>query len=356
FNKQLTDNLRSITPGSNSETLSTLLPVSNPLANQDFVFNKPLRHVKSNVNIFAFYLQDQIQFNPYLSAILGIRQDRFQNDMDRTDWSNSGASPFSSNRTEFLTSPRASLIFKPVPEMSIYAAYSLSYVPRAGDQLVSLTSKIDGLKPEKFTNREIGVKYDITPDLNVSLAAYILQRENVLANSPSNPAEAILVNGTETKGYELSLAGKVTNKWSVFGGYAYQDAEILDDQAFNKYMKPTILSGTRLGQTPKNTLSLWNRYDFNEAWGAALGVVSRSAMYALTPVVDSNDSTKSASTILPGYTRYDAAVFWKPEKNTRVQLNIENLTNKDYALSAHNNNNILPGSPITARLNVIYNF
>ena len=30
--------------------------------------------------------------------------------------------------------------------------------------------------------------------------------------------------------------------------------------------------------------------------------------------------------------------------------------NKDYALSAHNNNNILPGSPITARLNVIYNF
>jgi catecholate siderophore receptor len=152
------------------------------------------------------------------------------------------------------------------------------------------------------------------------------------------------VNGTETKGYELSLAGKVTNNWSVFGGYAYQDAEISEDQSSG-----TILKGTRVGQTPKNTLSLWNRYDFNEAWGAAFGVVSRSAMYALTP-------TTTASTILPGYTRYDAAVFWKPEKNTRVQLNIENLTNKDYALSAHNNNNILPGSPITARLNVIYNF
>jgi catecholate siderophore receptor len=350
FNKQLTDNLRSIsqfnTYNSSAETLSSSfnLNIANTLSDRDFVFNKPLHHVKSNVNIFAFYLQDQIQFNPYLSAILGIRQDRFQNDMDRTDWSNSGASPFSSNRTEFLTSPRASLIFKPVPEMSIYAAYSLSYVPRAGDQLVSLTSKIDGLKPEKFTNREIGVKYDITPDLNVSLAAYILQREHVLANSPSNPAEAILVNGTETKGYELSLAGKVTNNWSVFGGYAYQDAEISEDQSSG-----TILKGTRVGQTPKNTLSLWNRYDFNEAWGAAFGVVSRSAMYALTP-------TTTASTILPGYTRYDAAVFWKPEKNTRVQLNIENLTNKDYALSAHNNNNILPGSPITARLNVIYNF
>ncbi len=350
FSKQLTDLKRSISQfnsyGSSAENLSSTynLNINNTLSNRDFVFNQPLRFVNSNVNIFAYYLQDQIQFNPYLSAILGIRQDRFQNDMERTDWSAGGASTFNSNHTEFLTSPRASLILKPVADMSIYAAYSLSYVPRAGDQLVSLTRGTDGLKPEKFTNREVGIKYDITPDLNVSLAAYVLQRDNVVANSPSNPAEAILVSGTETKGYELSVAGKVTAQWSMFGGYAHQDAEVSEDQS-----NGAIAKGTRVGQTPEHMLSLWNRYDFNESWGAALGVISRSAMYALTP-------TATSSTILPGFTRYDAAVFWKPEKNTRVQLNIENLTNKDYALSAHNNNNILPGSPISARLNVIYNF
>jgi catecholate siderophore receptor len=72
-------------------------------------------------------------------------------------------------------------------------------------------------------------------------------------------------------------------------------------------------------------------------------------MYAAVP-------TSTTSTILPGYTRVDAAVYGKLDKNLRLQLNLENLTNKEYALSAHNNNNIVPGSPLTARATLIYNF
>lgn len=354
FTKQLTDNnrlLSNLNPVGHETIDSSVvqLRVPNTQFTGNMVFNQPMRRINSNVDIFAFYLQDQIQLNQYLSAIVGVRQDRFNNDMQRTDWTTDGIQRFSSNQTDYLTSPRAALILKPMSQMSLYASYSLSYVPRAGDQLIGVSAVNDGLTPEKFTNREIGVKYDITPDLNISLAAYILKRENVLQNSPDNPAQAILVSGTETKGAELGIAGKVTSNWSMFGGYAYQDAEVSDDLGVDKTGTATILAGTRVGQTPRNTLSLWNRYDFSEAWGAALGVISRSAMFAATP-------STTASTVLSGYTRYDAALFWKPEKNTRVQLNVENLTNKDYALSAHNNNNILPGSPITARLNLIYNF
>jgi len=72
-------------------------------------------------------------------------------------------------------------------------------------------------------------------------------------------------------------------------------------------------------------------------------------MYALSP-------TASQSTLLPGYTRFDAAVFAKINQQTRVQVNIENLTNKEYALFAHNNNNITPGAPVNARATLIYDF
>ena len=61
-------------------------------------------------------------------------------------------------------------------------------------------------------------------------------------------------------------------------------------------------------------------------------------------------------TQLPGFARVDAAVYAKINKDVKVQLNIENLFDTQYYASAHNNNNITPGSPIAIRLSVTSNF
>jgi catecholate siderophore receptor len=321
--------------------------VNHPTLTGGLNFNIPNRKIQSDVSVLGVYLQDQIKLNDYVTTVLGIRQDRFNNDFERTDWktTNPVGEEFQSDKTQFLTSPRAGLIIKPSANVSLYGAYSLSYVPRSGDQLVSLASGLDSLKPEKFTNHELGIKVDITPEFNLTLATYLLKRQNVLADS-NKPSEAILLDGQQTRGIELGVAGKATERWSVFGGYAYQDAEILSQQITSS---GKVLKGSDVSQTPKHSFSLWNRYDFNPEWGVGLGVIARSSMYASTP-------TETASTLLAGYARVDAAVFWQPEKNTQVRLNIENLTNRDYAISAHNNNNIMPGSPINARLSLIYQF
>jgi catecholate siderophore receptor len=163
---------------------------------------------------------------------------------------------------------------------------------------------------------------------------------------PSNPAAQILVDGQTTKGIELGMTGNVTDKWSLFGGVAFQDGEITKQQGSGAN---AVLKGAELAQTPDRTLSLWNRYNINETWGVALGVISTSERYAALP-------TATQSTILPGYTRYDAAIFGKLSEKVKLQINLENITNKDYALYAHNNQNITPGSPITGRATLIYNF
>ena len=334
--------------GNNGTNIGTVVSASNPFI-PTASFATLATNRKSDVSVAAFYLQDQIIFTPHWQAIIGLRNDNF--DTDFTNLSNNTNINVSDN----LLSPRAGLIFKPVEAVSIYTNYSVSYVPRAGDQLTSLAPTNASFKPEKFTNYEVGAKWDVNQNLSLTAAVYKLYRENVLITDPNSPvANSILVDSQETKGIELGLSGDITDKWSVFGGIALQNGEITKDiLTFNAAGVRTPGSdtpkGTELAQTPDRTLSLWNKYEINDMWAVALGIVSTSDRYAQLP-------TASQSTVLPGYTRYDAAIFGQLNEKLRLQINLENLTNKEYALYSHTNNNITPGSPITGRATLIYNF
>jgi len=340
FNNDFTTTGTQVTQNAYSSTQIGNIPISfRPnLINS----NNAFRNNNSTLDVIGVYAQDQIVLSPKWQAIIGLRHDHIKTSFNGV----TVATPAVFDVTDNLLSPRAGLIFKPVAAVSIYTNYSLSYVPRAGEQLTALTLTNKSFAPEKFINYEIGAKWDVNPKLSVNAAVYQLKRQNVQIIDPSNSALSILVDGQTTQGLELGMTGNITDKWSAFGGYAYQDGEITKQQGAGA---TAILKGAELGQTPRHTASLWNRYDFNDIWGAAIGVVSRSEMYAVSP-------TASQSTILAGYTRLDAAVYAKINKQARVQVNLENLTNKEYALYAHNNNNITPGSPITGRATLVYDF
>ena len=339
--RQKTDNFRE-SPAAGGDSLIAGVAINTPIYSGSRTwFNKRLNR-SSDADTTAFYLQDQIIINPKWELVLGLRHDRF--DVDYTDLptTSNPTRNIKINTTDNKLSPRAGLIFKPLENLSLYASYSQSFVPRAGDQLNGLALNTANISPEKFINHEVGAKFDVSPELSLTAAIYKLQRQNIV--SVLTATESVLIDGQETKGVELGVSGKLTSKWSMFGGYALQDGEITKANA-----KDGISAGAELGQTPRQTFSLWNRYQLNEVWGAAIGVISRSEMYALTP-------TTTSSTILPGYTRIDAAIYGQFTKNLRLQINLENLMNKEYALSAHNNNNIVPGSPLAGRATLIYNF
>ena len=142
------------------------------------------------------------------------------------------------------------------------------------------------------------------------------------------------------------ISGRVTEHWSVIGGAAWQDAKVTRDIQTSASSSSLIPQGTVLPQVPRRSFSLWNRYDFNPRWGVGLGVVARSDVY-----------TSTSNTVrLPGYARVDAAVFWKPVDELRVQLNIENLLDREYFPTAHSNTNISPGSPRAFTLGLHYGF
>ena len=59
---------------------------------------------------------------------------------------------------------------------------------------------------------------------------------------------------------------------------------------------------------------------------------------------------------LPGFVRFDAAVYAKINEMWRAQVNIENIFNKGYWATADGNNNLSPGQPRTVKLTAIARF
>ena len=323
----------------NSGTDPTPL-ASNPFALLTFNSSRS-RNTSTDISNQAIYLQDQIYLNEQFQIIAGLRYDKF-----KTKFNDSVTIANSATINDQFISPRVGLVYKPIEPVSLYTNYSLSYLPRTGEQLTSLTSSIKSFDPEKFTNIEAGIKYDLLQSFSISSSIYRLERSKMAITDPSSPTNTIIVDGQVTKGFELGVAGKLFDSYSMYGGYTYQDAEITKNQGTGDAQ---ITSGTPLGHVPKHTFSLWNKYEMNETWSAALGVISRSDMFAATP-------TTSTAVKLPGYARLDAAIYANINKQIKLQLNIENLLDKTYYQSAHNNNNIMYGYPLTARATLTYTF
>ena len=284
-------------------------------------------------NLAAIYAQDQVELSRHVRVVAGLRFDyfdlQFHNNRNNQDL----------RRIDRLASPRVGVVVKPFTPLSVYANYSVAYLPGSGDQFSSLTTITEQVKPEKFSNYEVGVKWDARRYLTLTSAVYRQDRTNTRSIDPNDPTRIVQTGSQRTNGFEVGVNGSVTRDWSVAGGYAYQDAFITSATAAAR-------AGARVAQAPRHTFSLWNNYRFHPRWAAGLGLIRRSDMFAAV------DNT----VVLPGYTRADAAVFFNLTERWRLQANAENLFDRRYYLNADGNNNISPGSPRAVRVGLTARF
>ncbi len=283
---------------------------------------------KYRLYVESAYARDTIEITRWLQLIGGARVDRF--DMSATD-QNTG---ILRGRVDQKISPQAAVIVKPVSNLSIYGMYSISYLPASGDQFSSLNPGTLILEPQKFENTEVGVKWNINPKLLLSTAVYNLNRTNQPIADGNNPGFFLPSGSTLTRGFEASLTGYVTDQWQSSLGYAYTDARITSATS------ATVVPGNRVQLVPYNQFAWWNKYQFDPMWGAGLGVIVFGDSYA-----SSDDTVR-----LPGFVRFDTALYLKINENWKAQFNIENIFNTGYWASADGNNNISPGQSRTFRL------
>jgi catecholate siderophore receptor len=290
------------------------------------------RAVRSDLDQLSVYIQDQIALSDAVELVAGLRYDRF--DLTATNLFTGQ----SFVRTDDLWSPRVGLIIKPVPEASLYASYTRSFLPQSGDQFIGLDLTSAALEPELFDNYEIGAKWDITPTLSLTAAIFRLDRSNTRAAGPV-AGTVVLTGAQRSSGVEIGLTGKLTSAWQVALGYARIKAEINETTS-------AAPAGRAVAQVPRRQLSLWNRYDVSDRIGLGLGLYHQSSSFA----------SISNATRLPAYTRIDAALFVTIADGIDAQVNIENLLGERYFPNAHNDNNISTGAPTNARLTVNFAF
>lgn len=311
----------------------TFVPLADPFNIPELTFRggSGERSATTDVEAVGIYAQNLISFGEKVDVIAGIRHDwidiRVQDFIGGTDLS----------RSDSLWSPRLGLIFKPNEDVSLYASWSRSWLPQSGDQFNSLSPTTAALKPERFTNEEVGVKWRVAEGLDLSIAAYRLDRENTRAVDPAT-GDVVLTGAQRSEGIEFDVSGKI-GKLSLSGGVSFQEAEIRRDTS-------SAPAGRTLPFVPDFTASMWGRYDFNERFGVGLGVSHQSDIFA----------SISNEVVVDGFTLVDAAVFYDVTDNISLQINAENLFGEDGIGAAYNDNNLYPIADRKVRATLRFGF
>lgn len=322
--------------GSQTLAVNPFSPVSRvPVSFRNLATANNTRY---DLGLAAVYAQDQIEIGPHLQFIGGLRYDHF--DFTSNNLNAVAPTPVRTNRIDDLLSPRAGVVVKPFENLAFYGSYSVSYLPSSGDQFGSLSPGLAIAQPERFENAEIGVKYDVSPVLQLTGALYNLDRYNQRIADPNRAGFFLTTGQTNTQGAEIGANGFVTDWWQVAGGYAFTDARIVSN------VSTTIVAGNTVGLVPFNAFTMWNKFEVTPEFSFGVGYIQTGHTFA------SSDNTVR----LPGITRFDLGLFYRVNEFWRAQINIENVFDRQYISTADGNNNISPGAPRTIRAQIIARF
>lgn len=276
-----------------------------------------------DLSVVSAYLLDEIQLTDSLDLVLGVRFDKM--DYDVQDVKNSA----NYTDSDDTISPRAGIVFDVTDNTSLYASYSESYQQIKGDQYASLNAYDNKSDPNTFENTEFGVKYDLPNGLSFTAAFF-----NVEANKPQTDdnGATFYKEKSDVSGFELQLLGALTDKWYLSAGYTSLDAE--------------SSSGGRLREAPEDMFSIWNNYLLSDRLAVNLGVIYQGE----------SQIKSSATPILPDYTRVDVGATYVLTDNTRLQVNIENITDELYFPNSHSTHQASVGAPVNATFGITSSF
>lgn len=269
-----------------------------------------------------------------------------------------------------LFSYRAGLIFKPVEAGTIYLSYGNSKTPSKASvngsctAAQTVTSGVPqgnancNVDAETAVNYELGTKWDLF-DAKLALTAAIFRndRQDYRVNDP-DPAnisgEQSLDGEARVDGVLLGIAGNVLDNWAVSANYSYLDSEVL--QGISNYAAtqgPDYIKGDPLSNVPKHAFTLWTTYNFPFGLAVGYGATFQADMY-LTQ--HSATNVNGPLVRAPDYWVHRAMAGYSFGKSVDLQLNINNLFDKEYYQRIRNNGWATPGEGRNFIVSANYNF
>lgn len=274
-------------------------------------------HVESR----ALNLQDQILFTDTLRGMLGARLERFEQGID--DHTRN-----TTNRQQHdALTQRAGLLYQLTPEIGLFANASTSFKPNNG-----LDAAGRSFDPEEGVGYEIGIKSELFDDrLSSTLAAFHIEKKNVLALDPGTDTSRAM-GKARSQGFDLQVAGQVTDAVRVIGAFAYIDAEVTEGDK-------VIPTGSRILGVAKHSGSLLGVYAFQD------GRLRGSDLGAAFTYVGDRSGEAGSDFQLPAYHTVDLLAHYKASDNVTVGLNLNNVFDEKYFERSYSNYWVNPGEP-----------
>ena len=272
-----------------------------------------LDNTETHLTNKAVYAFDTISLTPQWDINLGLRYDWLNGDYEKTTV-NTGK--YEKYRTEDKKlSGRAGLVYKPADNGRIYVAYGTSFNPSA-EFLTSMGSGVSNatadLSSEKNRTLELGTKWTFFNSA-LELDGAIFRVEKTNAREQLADGSYRLAGEQRVQGVELAATGKVTDDWKVYANYTYLSSETTKSNDAKK-------KGQALANTPPHSFNLWTTYDLPQGWQVGYG-----SRYVSQRNVTSADSAKLAE-----YWVHNALVAYQVNDQLNVQLNMNNIFDKDY--------------------------
>ncbi len=268
----------------------------------------PLFDQQGRTRWTGVYVQDQIAFGNGLELIAGLRHDRSS--------ARFGA-PGTRDNDQRFTTPRLGAVWQFASNQSVYAQYQEGVSANNGRNLAG-----DSLDSEQAQLYEIGHKFQTNGNkLTSTIALYRLTKRNIANFVPdiSGFFDTIAVGEARSRGLEWDISGQLTDRVALIASYAYTQSEVTRDETY---------LGKRLPNVPRHSGSVWARYAIGERWTFGGGVFAQGG----------RAGDQSNTFVLPGYARIDAMAAYRfplGGAKGQLQLNINNLFDRDYFIGSH---------------------
>ena len=270
-----------------------------------------LAGTKQTTAQYGIYLQDQIKLDR-LSLLVGGRFDRAE---ARTRAMSTGVL---TKQDDTARTGRVALLYNFDNGFAPYASYSTSFDPQAGTTFAGTP-----FKPTEGEQFEVGFKYE-PPGMNAFLQAsvYQLTQTNVPTTDLAHPTFQIQTGEVRARGIEVEARATVFDNLDLVAAYTYTDAEVTKSSGVDLHKRPTVV--------PRHTAALWGHYTFRTGLLSGLGL-GAGVRYVGSGAGDpANTFSTSAYTLVDAAISYDLAAASPTLKGWKVQVNAQNLFDKEY--------------------------
>lgn len=295
---------------------------------------------KSKYHIYSVYASDVLNITDQLSAMVGLRLDRFDNEGDLTSTED--------DYDQTTLSPKFGLLYQPIADkLSLFANYQNGFTNVAPQLVGNPEDGPQTLKtfdPEQANQLEFGLKTNLFNNrLNVTASYYDIKVKDRVITDPSSPFNKIQGGEVVSKGFEIEINANPIPGLNIRAGYSNNDSETTKSDNIE------ILNRRPLEAGPETLYNFWASYEFQtgtlNGFGLGAGLNGASESFAI-------NYESTGEFILPRYTVVNASVFYQAKKY-RIGLKLNNALNEEYYKGW---STINPQMPRALLANISYSF